>query len=293
MPCVRQNDKFRSNFRRRPVLMKLKIYNVLLFMLIAVFFAIPAEAKLSHETAKNVWGRVAEATDLTKIPFTIKEEKTPNAWVTNGKSVTVTTGLLNILDSPAELYGVFAHEAGHAKLGHYDDTVKHATGLSVAAAVLGQLLGGGIGDTAVNVGANLAYAGWSREQEVEADDYAVRLAHKNGEDPVGLYSAMLKLSKSGSKLQPSGFNSHPPDDRRLLHIRNEILKLEPNAKFPDGSEKTSGLQTPVDPVAKTQTDQPKTATVGPRKSGGYDIDAAIERMKKEEAAKNKAAGSTN
>lgn len=97
--------------------MKSKISCVLLFTLLTVFAAFPAEARLSHETAKNVWNRVAKATDLTGIPFTIKEDKVPNAWVTNGKSVTVTTALLDLLDTEAELYCVFAHEAGHAKLG--------------------------------------------------------------------------------------------------------------------------------------------------------------------------------
>ena len=139
-------------------------------------------------------------------------------------------------DSVAAL-GVAAHEAGHAKLGHYENTVNRAAGLGIASAILGNLLGGGIGSTAANVGANLAYAGWSREQEVEADDYSVHLAYSKGEDPVGLYSAMLKLSNNGGRTQPSGFNSHPPDERRLLHIRNEILSIKPNAKFPDGSEK--------------------------------------------------------
>lgn len=195
-----------------------------------------SEAKLSAEDAKAVWTRVAKATELTSLPFSVKEEKIPNAWVANGNSVTVTTGLLEILDTQAELYGVLAHEAGHAKLDHHGSTVKRGVGLSVAATLLGKLLGGGIAETAAGVGANLAYSGWSREQEVEADDYSVRLAHRMGEDPVGLYSALLKLSKIGNRPQPSGFNSHPPDERRLLHLRNEILRLDPNAKFPEGPE---------------------------------------------------------
>ena len=47
-----------------------------------------------------------------------------------------------------------------------------------------------------------------------------------------MYNAIKKLS-SVNKTQPSGFNSHPPDDRRMLHIRNKILELDPKAKFPD------------------------------------------------------------
>jgi putative metalloprotease len=174
---------------------------------------------------------------LTDLPFNVKEDKTPNAWVTNGKSVTVTTKLLEILDTDQELFGVLAHESGHVKLGHYGKTVNRHVGLSVAAKVLGNLLGGGLGSAAVGVGANLAAAGWSREQEVEADDYAVKLAYKTGEDPVGLYSALVKLSDYGGELEPSGFNSHPPDARRLLHIRQEIMKYDPDAKFPARKKK--------------------------------------------------------
>ncbi len=255
--------------------------------LFAAFFLIsaslPAEAALSHEDAGKVWRKVASATGLENLPFNVKVEKIPNAWVTNGQSVTVTTGLLAMLSTKAELYGVLAHEAGHAKLGHYEKTVNRAAGLGVAASILGNIFGDGVGDIAVGVGANLAYAGWSREQEVEADDYSVHLAQDNGEDPVGLYSAMLKLSNNGSRTQPSGFNSHPPDERRLLHIRNEILRVKPNAKFPDGSEKS----------VPQRSDEQKTVpvTVKPAeksKTDGYDINAKLEQMKKEAAAKKSA-----
>ncbi|MGD9666025.1 MAG: M48 family metallopeptidase [Synergistaceae bacterium] len=257
---------------------------IISFFLVLTFLFLTAglsEARLSPEEAKTVWSRVAKATELTDLPFTVKQEAVPNAWVTNGSSVTVTTGLLELLDTQAELYGVLSHEAGHAKLNHYENTVKRGVGLSVAATLFGKLFGGGIAETAAGVGANLAYAGWSREQEVEADDYSVQLAHKMGEDPVGLYSALLKLSKSGKRGEPSGFNSHPPDERRLLHLRNEILKLNPKAKFPDGSEKGAVVQ----PQSGTVEGSGETQA----KKGGYDIDAAIERMKKEEAAKAKAA----
>ena len=252
------------------------------FAVLTLLLLIPglSEARLSSEDAKAVWSRVAKATELTDLPFTVKQETIPNAWVANGSSVTVTTGLLELLDTQAEWYGVLSHEAGHAKLNHYENTVKRGVGLSVAAALFGKLFGGGIAETAAGVGANLAYAGWSREQEVEADDYSVHLAHKMGENPVGLYSALLKLSKSGKRGEPSGFNSHPPDERRLLHLRNEILSLNPKAKFPDGSEKGAVQQPQSHSVG-----EPENTTA---QKGGYDIDAAIERMKKEEAAKAKA-----
>ena len=57
--------------------------------LFAAFFLIsaslPAEAALSHEDAGKVWRKVASATGLENLPFNVKVEKIPNAWVTNGR----------------------------------------------------------------------------------------------------------------------------------------------------------------------------------------------------------------
>lgn len=262
-------------------------FALILFVLV---FSIPAEAGLSDIEAEAVWGRVAKATELNGLPFNVKNDETPNAWVANGKSVTVTSGLLKLLKTQSELYGVLAHEAGHVKLDHHESTVKRGVGLSLAARLLSDFFGGGIASTAVGVGANLAYAGWSREQEVEADDYSIRIAHRMGEDPVGLYSALLRLSKNGSRTQPSGFNSHPPDERRLAHIRNEILINNPNAVFPAGDQITVS-PLPVSDPQPNLAEKPTKPSI--QKSGGYDIDAAIERMKKEEAAKKTHSGSQN
>ena len=134
------------------ILMALARKNIILIFwaVAALLLLIPglSEARLSPEEAKVVWSRVAKATELTDLPFNIKQETVPNAWVTNGSSVTVTTGLLELLDTQSELYGVLSHEAGHAKLNHYENTVKRGVGLSVAATLFGQLFGGGIAETA-------------------------------------------------------------------------------------------------------------------------------------------------
>ena len=270
--------------------MKSKLRYLLAALLIAVFCAAPAQAKLSSEDAHEVWNKVARATDLTNLPFNVKVDKEPNAWVTNGSSVTVTTSLLDMLDTKDELFCVFAHEAGHAKLGHYNRSVTHGTGLSVATTILGQIFGNVVG-TAANVGANLAYAGWSREQEIEADDYAVKLAHEQHMNPVGMYTALKTLSEKAGKTQPSGFNSHPPDERRLPHVKAEIKKYEPNAVFPDEKNPSAVQPKPAaatEAAPKTTTAKPSVTTSTKSKDGHYDIDAALDRMKKEEAAKKTA-----
>lgn len=203
---------------------------------ILLVFACPVQAALTPQQALKVWQEVARPTELTYLPFGLKDSITPNAWVTAGKSVTVTTGLLNLLDSESELYGVLAHEAGHVKLKHSNNAVGRAVGKAVVVSVLGSLFGSAVGNAA-SIGTDLATAGFSREQEIAADDYAVKLAFDNGQDMTGLYYALKKISQV-HKTEPSGFNSHPPDERRLVHIKNTITALKYRGKAPDTAADT-------------------------------------------------------
>ncbi|MDR0651879.1 MAG: M48 family metalloprotease [Synergistaceae bacterium] len=191
-----------------------------------------SRAAVTEEMVRRAWNEVVKIAEMKPLPLSIENNEVPNAWVTNGKSVTVTTGLMNLLAREEEIFGVLSHEAGHAKLNHYTSAVTSNVGVAVAGILLDKAIGGGIvGDLAIAVGSNLATAGFSREKEVEADDFAVDLAFKGGKDPTGIYTALERLANSGGKLQPSGFNSHPPDDRRLLHVKNRIHARDPNIKI--------------------------------------------------------------
>jgi putative metalloprotease len=141
---------------------------------------------------------------------------------------------MKIMVREEEIFGVLSHEAGHAVLNHYSGRVKNSTGVGIASILLGKVLGdNSIGKAAVDVAAGLATAGFSREQEVEADDFAVDLAFKGGRDPTGLYTSLERLAIFGGKTDPSGFNSHPPDERRLKHIKERILARDPDIVFPE------------------------------------------------------------
>jgi len=205
---------------------------------ILVAFVQPSAATISEEMVRRAWYEVAKIVEMEPLPLTIEHKDVPNAWVTNGKAVTVTTGLMRLLQNEAEIFGVLAHEAGHAKLNHYESAVTSSIGIGIAGILIGKAIGGGaLGELAINVGSNLASAGISREKEVEADDFAVDVAFKGGNDPTGLYMALARLSNYGGKLEPSGFNSHPPDERRLLRIRNRILERNPSIVIPEIKQK--------------------------------------------------------
>ncbi len=217
----------------QPTTKKISSAFTALTVLALLVLASPARANISEDQVRSAWHEVTRIAEMTELPLDIKDDKVPNAWVTAGQSVTVTTGLMKLLVREEEMFGVLMHEAGHAKLGHYEGRVKNSTGIGIAALLLSRALDSSLGDIAVNLGANLATAGYSREQEVEADDFAVDLAFKGEIAPTGLYTALERLANAGGATQPSGFNSHPPDERRLQHIKARILKGDPNAIFPD------------------------------------------------------------
>ena len=204
-----------------------------LAVLTLLLFQTPAQALISEDQVRHAWREVTRIAEMTELPLDIKDEKVPNAWVTAGKSVTVTTGLMKLLEREEEMFGILMHEAGHAKLGHYEGRVKNTIGVGLLAILLSEALDSTLGDVAAGVGAGLATAGFSREQEVAADDFATDLAFKGERDPTGLYTALERIALSGGKTQPSGFNSHPPDDRRLQRIKNRILERDPDIVFPE------------------------------------------------------------
>jgi putative metalloprotease len=205
----------------------------LLALTLVLIFHSPAAAYITENDVRTAWDDVCRVAGIDPLPMSIKDEKAPNAWVTAGESVTVTTGLMSLLERQEEIFGVLSHEAGHAVLKHYEGRVGNAVGVSIAALLLGKALGNNkIGNLAAGVGADLATAGYSREQEVAADDFAVDLAFKGGKDPSGIYTSLERLALVG-KTEPSGFSSHPPDDRRLRHVKERILSRDPDIVIPE------------------------------------------------------------
>ena len=203
---------------------------IVLFLLSLALLLLPADgrAAIDKATVEAAWNRIAAAGDMQNVPLYYEEDEAPNAWVKFESmkrfTVHVTEGLMKILSSPDEIAGILGHEVGHVRRGHYSRGAKRQVGWNIVGALLGQA-----GDAARIVGAvgmNLAESGFSREQEVEADDYGMDLAVKAGYSPWGLYNAMKSFKDNGYATARSGFNSHPPTERRLKHLEERAMRIE-------------------------------------------------------------------
>ena len=188
--------------------------------------------EISKEIVESAWKRIAKTDGFKQVAITYEKDTSPNAWVKfksqNDFSVHVTAGLMKILNTEEEIAGVLGHEIGHVRLGHYNKQVQRAAGWAIAGNLLGRIggLGGTIAQGAGQIGANLVESGFSRGQEVEADDYGTELLKKAGYDPYGLYNAMKAFADNKYVTQPNGFNSHPPTERRLKHLQEKAQAVK-------------------------------------------------------------------
>ena len=148
------------------------------------------------------------------------ESSVPNAFAFPGGVITITTGLLNSLESESELVAILAHEMGHIELSHCMDSVKYQL-------LSNKILTSDIGKIA-DFAHNIILANtFNQNQEKEADDYSFEFLKQSIYSPMGLSNALVRLQKI-SKNEISHpirdyFSSHPPLAHRIISYKNDAL----------------------------------------------------------------------
>ena len=245
---------------------KRRWFAFLITFALSVAGGFPAWGQISREVVERAWKRIATADGFKVVQINYESDTAPNAWVKfksqNDFSVHVTAGLMKILNHEDEIAGVLGHEIGHVRCGHYNEGVQRNVGWTILGTILSRQ--GGLAQAAGTIGMNLAESGFSRKQEVEADDYGTDLLVKAGYSPWGLYNAMKSFKDNNLVTQPSGFNSHPPTDRRLQHLSDRAKSIEKSqgqaaVKEAPKEETSKKKKEKVDRVAQFRT-KPKEQT---------------------------------
>jgi beta-barrel assembly-enhancing protease len=156
-------------------------------------------------------------------------EKEVNAVALPGGKIAVFQGLLDKVNDE-ELAFVLGHELGH--LYHRDHLRGMGRGLIL---LLGVSLMGDAGALAqvTNGALQLQQLQFSREQEIAADRFGLRLTYtpsNKGLGGVGFFK--LLEQESGDKI-PEGFSmlsTHPSDKERLQALKKEMTRLETSEK---------------------------------------------------------------
>jgi Zn-dependent protease with chaperone function len=147
----------------------------------------------------------------------IIEDATPNAFAFPGGLVAVTTGLLAVVASDNELAFVLAHEIGHFRNRDHLRGLGRGLAFGVVVGVLGMGGSAGAAELAGAVG-SLAAAGFSRDQESAADDFALALVHAEYAHVGGATKFFERLPKPDNAIEREieGYvSTHPLSAERM------------------------------------------------------------------------------
>ncbi len=168
----------------------------------------------------QVGQKVAKASHMPELVwhFTVLDDPVVNAFAMPGGYIYVTRGILAHMESEAQLAGVLGHEIGHVTSRHSASqlTQQQLYGLGLGVASIASKTVAKYGDLAQQ-GLSLLFLKYSRDDEREADDLAVKYAAAAGYDPREIPATYVMLERlgedSGSRL-PSFLSTHPdPGDR--------------------------------------------------------------------------------
>ncbi|WP_269930047.1 M48 family metalloprotease [Aminobacter sp. HY435] len=160
-----------------------------------------------------------------------------NAFVA-GRRIFINTGALMTAETPNEIIGVLAHEAGHIAGGHQErlrDQLARAQTMAIVAGLLGAgaMVAGAATDTrglgAAGAGivaggsemARRGLLGYQRSEETTADRSALTYLNATGQSAQGMIKTFQRfqsaLSLSGAKVDPYQV-SHPMPRERIANL---------------------------------------------------------------------------
>ncbi|RFP87847.1 peptidase M48 [Rhodobacteraceae bacterium 63075] len=175
-------------------------------------------------TCRNPEGRAALETMTARLTGGVEmdyaleievfDHEMVNAFAAPGGQIVLMRGLIEQASGPEAVAGVLAHEIGHVE---NRDATRNALRTAGSAGLLSMVFGDFSGGTiAVVLAEQMLNAGYTREAEREADDFALEAMRRAGVDSAGLASFFeFIMEKQGDVPEGLGyFMSHPPSDAR-------------------------------------------------------------------------------
>ena len=171
------------------------------------------EAPKTERYLNEVLARLAAASDTGSQVYhvTILDTPTVNAFAMPFGDLYVTRGLLALANDTSELAAVMAHEIGHVLAHHAAKRAEFAKNGDLFSRVAARFEGP---EKAAEVQAHsrLSLAGFSREQEFEADQIGVRTIGRAGYDPYGAARFLASLERS-TAMKASLFGQRSGDEK--------------------------------------------------------------------------------
>ena len=194
-----------------------------------------------QERIARIGSQLVAVSDRKDLPYTFKVLKVAeiNALSLPGGPIYLNKGLIDYMPSDDEIAGVLAHELGHIVRRHSIRQMEKSMGLGVLFGVILGDRGGFLQQLAYGA----IMAGYSREDEREADRLGFLYAWKAGFNPYGLQIGMKKLATLTERPNYGLFSDHPEPEARIAllkryaqeaHIQPSVLESKQGALVTEG-----------------------------------------------------------
>ena len=217
-------------------------------------FGGPYQDQQLQAYVNEVGQRAAKASHRPELEyhFMVLDSEDINAFTTGGGYVYITRGIMNYLNSEAELTAVLGHEIGHVTARHPVRQQSKSTLSNIGAAAVGLFTGSADLAGLANYAGAALVSGYGRDQELEADRLGAEYLTKVGYAPESMIDVVRLLKnqemyeiarareeKREPRVYHGVFATHPDNDQRLTEVVKaaEKLKDRPTDNLDPGREK--------------------------------------------------------
>ena len=217
-------------------------------------FGGPYEDQQLQAYVNEVGQRAAKASHRPDLEyhFMVLDSQDINAFTTGGGYVYITRGIMNYLNSEAELAAVLGHEIGHVTARHPVRQQSKSTLSNIGAAAVGIFTGSADLAGLANYAGAALVSGYGRDQELEADRLGAEYLTKTGYSSESMIDVVRLLKnqemfeiarareeKREPRVYHGVFATHPDNDQRLTEVVKAADKLKggPTDNLDPGREK--------------------------------------------------------
>ncbi len=170
--------------------------------------------------------RVCHRPDIA-YHFAVVDQEAENAFAVPGGYVYITTGLLEKLNSEAQLAAILGHEIGHVVAR---DTMAALSRQKVMTAAMVAALLSSSGDAARGTSfvTGVLSLQYSRDDEKDADQVGLAYMIQAGYDPHGMIETMRILEELQTVRPIEFFSTHPNPENRILYLEERIERRYAN-----------------------------------------------------------------
>ena len=208
--------------------------------------AAPLVADPRTQRYVNSVGRwIASQSERPDLPwqFGVLDAPQLNAFAVPGGTIFITRGLLERMQSEAELAGVLGHEISHVVKKHHLKAIQKGAMTALAGDALSMAVqnkNAAANEKLVSFGKEMYSRGLDQGDEFEADRVGIVYAARAGYDPYGLPSVLQTLQAMNAQDSAVAlmFKTHPAPGDRLDQLSEKMQPtLDANADQPQLAER--------------------------------------------------------